>query len=246
MSRAIQAAALLLASVATGAPAPAERPPIELTGDSACGTLSARYVALLESDGGGVILSAAPFPDSSAVDVDAEGRPAEPIASRGALRFAGAATQIHVLRGREIAGGAVGCVGFDKDRFTWASDLLTYVRYLAGLLREAQRLDPGQRALLVSDRIVRLEVRRPGGDFAVLEGVEGSMMGFGSASDEVRYFFVPVLLGASGQSVLVNVLRNRGAAFAEGGMEHLTWVLLEASEPVSTATDPPLTLQRVE
>jgi len=192
------------------------------------------------------VLSAAPFPGSHAIDLSPEGRPPSTTDFPPGVRLSGQALQVHGLEGREVARGATGCIGFDKDQFTWASDLLTYVSYLAGLLREAQRLDPAQRSLVVSDRTVKLEVSRPDGDFAVLTGVEGSMLGFGRPTDAVRYFFIPILLGPTGESVLIHVLRNEGATFGERATGHFAWVLVAGDEGVSTATDPPLRIRRVD
>lgn len=236
---------LLLAGL-SAVPAVAERPRIEVTDGEDCPLVSARFVALLESDGGGVVLSAAPFPGSHAVDLSPDGRPLGILAGHPELLVSGVAGQVQVLRGSGLAAGARGCLGFDKDRFTWASDVLTYAQYLAGLLREAQRLDPDERILVSSDRAVRLEVRRPDGAFALLEGTEGSMMGFGKKTDEVRTFFLPVLLGPAGEDTLVNVLRNRGAAFAAGATESIAWVLLAGNEPATVPVEPPLEIRRVD
>lgn len=237
--------ALAVMTILFAAPVVAERPPIEITDGSRCATVAARYVALLEDDGNVLVLSAAPFPGSHVVPLSEERALVEPISGHPEVGVSGDAAQVHGLEGREISSGVSGCIGFDKDRFTWASDLLTYVSYLAGLLREAQRLDPAQRSLVVSDRTVKIEVRRPGGDFAVLEGVEGSMLGFGRPTDAQRYFLVPVLLGPTGDAMLVHVLRNEGAAFGERATGHFAWVLLTGDEATSTATDPPLTIRRL-
>lgn len=226
------------------APLTAQRIPIEVSAGATCEPLTARFVALLDGDGSGVVLSGSAFPGAHRVAVSSTGLLVDGASTYPEARVYGASEgEIWLLRGREL-GPARGCLGFDKDRFTWASDVLTYVSYLAQLLEQARTIDPSQSTLLVSGRRVELEVSRPGRDRALLRGVEGGMLGYGRKEDEVRYLFVPVLLGADGDTMLLQVLRNRGSAYGKLATESLAWVMVDGSEPVVVPTDPSFEVRR--
>jgi hypothetical protein len=83
-----------------------------------------------------------------------------------------------------------------------------------------------------------MEVSRPGQDRALLEGPEGAMLGYGRTTDLERYFFIPILLGGQGDSVLVRVLRNEGSGFAAKATQPIGWALIEGDEPVTSDTEP--------
>jgi hypothetical protein len=229
-----------------GAPAAAQRPRLAILDDVECAGLSGRYVALLDPEHGGVVFSAASFPGGRAAGKTAGAAFTGSAGGFENVRLgleAGAPDgTIWALQDRHLT-SARGCVAFDKDHFTWASDLLTYVRYLAGLLTEAQRLDPARNGLWVGQRTVRLAVSRPGVDRATLAGPEGAMLGYGSSAAPERYVFVPVPLGARGETVLLRVLRSEGEAFGAKPMQHLGWALVRRDEAVTTATEPAFVVQ---
>lgn len=235
--------ALLLAALASLAVplAGAERPRLAILDDVECAGLSGRYVALLDSERGAVVLSAAAFPGGKVAGKTSGSSFTSQVGGFDNVRLgleAGTPDgSVWALQDRSLQ-TARGCVAFDKDQFTWASDLLTYVRYLAGLLAEAQRLDPARAGFWVGDRTVRLAVSRPGVDRATLAGPEGAMLGYGSAGAPERWVFVPVPLGASGDTVLLRVLRSEGEAMGAKPMQHLGSVLLRGDQEVTTTTEP--------
>ncbi|HUP22803.1 MAG TPA: hypothetical protein VNB06_07670 [Thermoanaerobaculia bacterium] len=239
-----------LAAIATppAVSAQGERHRLAILDDVECAGVSGRYVVLLEPGRGGVVLSGARFPGARVAGRSADGTFAGTVAGFENVRLGLEATspdgEVWALQDRSIA-EARGCLAFDKDRFTWESDLLTYVHYLVDLLVEAQRLDPARSALWVGDRTVRLEVSRPGVDRATLVGPEGAMLGYGLASAPERFVFVPVPLGVRGETVLLRVLRSEGEAFGGKPMQHLGWALVHADEDATTPTQPAFVVRLV-
>lgn len=239
-------AGTLAASVLLAQAAPATRPELDLRAEYlGCPGVRGRYVVLTDPGRGGLVLSAREFPGAHAIGSAAEGRLQATVPGYGAIDVALASDgEVWGLADRALDAELAGCLAFDKDQFTWASDLLTYVRYLAEeLLAPAHRWDPAITSLSVGTRTVRLEVTRPGRDTATLEGVEGGMLGYGSLSDPVRYFVLPTVLGGADPPVLVRVLVNRGTAFEAGATTELATALVPADgTPVTTASDPAFTL----
>ncbi|MEZ5333128.1 MAG: hypothetical protein R2991_14015 [Thermoanaerobaculia bacterium] len=225
----------------------ASRPAIDLKAEYlGCPGVRGRYVVLLEPGRGGVVLSGGEFPGAQRVGAAAGGRFQGAVSGYGTVDVALAPDgEIWALPDRTLDAGLSGCLAFDKDQFTWQSDLLTYVRYLADeLLVPANRWDPAITSLAVGTRTVRLEVTRPGRDTAVLEGVEGGMLGYGATTDPVRYFVLPTVLGGAAPPVLARILINRGTAFEAGATTELATALVPADgTPVTTASDPVFTLR---
>ena len=242
-----QALVCLAASAAGAQDATSARPALDLRAEYlGCPGVRGRYVVLIEPDRGGLVLSTREFPGGRRAGSAAAGRFQATVDGYGALDLALAPEgEIWVLPDPALDAGISGCLAFDKDRFTWASDLLTYVRYLAeALLVPAHRWDPAITSLAVGTRTVRLEVTRPGRDTAVLEGVEGGMLGYGSLTDPVRYFVLPTILDGQDTPVLVRILVNRDHAFEAGATTELATALVPADgTPVTTATDPVFTVR---
>lgn len=223
------------------------RPPLDLQAEYlGCPGVRGRYTVLLEPGRGGLVLSRSEFPGAKHVGVAAGGRLQAAVGGYGTLDVALAPDgDVWALPDRSLEAGLSGCLAFDKDQFTWKSDLLTYVRYLADeLLVPANRWDPAITSLAVGTRTVRLEVTRPERDTAVLEGVEGGMLGYGATTDPVRYFVLPTVLGDSDPPVLARILVNRGTAFEAGATTELATALVPADgTSVTTASDPAFTLR---
>lgn len=245
--RLLTVAALALVGLPATAQDPAARPALDLRAEFlGCPGVRGRYVVLLEPGKGALVLSTAAFPGGRAAGSATGGRFQAAVAGYGAVDVALAPEgEVWALHGRGVDAGVTGCLAFDKDRFTWESDLLTYVRYLAEeLLAPAHAWDPAITSLVVGTRTVRLEVTRPGRDMAVLEGVEGGMLGYGSLSDPVRYFVLPTVLGGPEPAVLARVLVNRGAAFEAGATTEIATALVPADgTPVTTPSDPAFSLR---
>jgi hypothetical protein len=236
-----------LAAVA-GASAQPPRPRLAILDDVECAGLSGRFVALVDFERGGLVLSAARFPGGRSAGRSQDGSFARAVAGFESVRLgleAGAPDGDIWFTTDPTLTQANGCVAFDKEHFTWESDLLTYTRYLAGLLAEAQRIEPARTGLWVGERTVRLEVSRPGVDRATLAGPEGAMLGYGSLSAPERFVFVPVPLGAAGDRVLLRVLRSEGEAFGGKPMQHLGWTIVRRGEDVKAATEPPFVVRLV-
>jgi hypothetical protein len=242
----------VVAALASLAPMPApaqdaDRPALDLRAEYlGCPGVRGRYVALVEPGRGALVLSGHEFPGAAEAGSATGGRFQTTVAGYGAVDVALAPEGlIWALHDRALGADFAGCLAFDKDRFTWESDLLTYVRYLAEeLLLPANRWDPAISSLAVGTRTVRLEVSRPGRDMAVLEGVEGGMLGYGSVSDPVRYFVLPTILGGADPAVLVRILVNRGSAFEPGATTELATALVPPDgTPVTAASDPVFTLR---
>ncbi|MDH3522530.1 MAG: hypothetical protein OES32_03000 [Acidobacteriota bacterium] len=198
-------------------------------------------MARVYASGEVLVVSGTEFPDARRVGLVESGAMSVEVDGQG--RWAAAAAPDGPLWGvvdRVLPATNPACLAFrHKDRFTWASDLSTYVRYWAGEVLPAIRaLDPSVDRLEISDRTVRLEVEQPGVGRAVLAGVEGGMLGFGRLEDPERFLFLPVVLNEATGRVAVRVMRIRGTAFGQGGTETLGWALADASEPSVTETEP--------
>ncbi|MEZ5332509.1 MAG: hypothetical protein R2991_10755 [Thermoanaerobaculia bacterium] len=107
--------------------------------------------------------------------------------------------EIWALPDRTLDAGLSGCLAFDKDQFTWQSDPAD-LRALSGRRapRSRQPLEsPGDHVAGSGHPDRASRSARPGRDTAVIEGVEGGMLGYGATTDPVRYFVLPTVLGAA-------------------------------------------------
>ncbi|HVS16712.1 MAG TPA: hypothetical protein VMV46_22595 [Thermoanaerobaculia bacterium] len=245
-SLSLVAAAVGLALVVVGRPLEAaDRPPVAVDGVPGCADISGRYVAWLRGSEVGLVASSAEFPAAQRVPLDERGALSAAPGFAQSLTVAGADV-VWTLRLGAAPGAPEGCLAFDKDRFTWEGDLVSYVRYLGGLLAAAQGLDPSVRTLSVRHRNVALEVGEAGGPKVRLEGPEAAMQGLGRWTDPVRHFFLPVLVGPGEERVLVRILRNQGDPFGARSTEGIGWVLLSpGGEPGISATEPAFELRVV-
>lgn len=221
------------------------RPPVAIEGVAGCEGTHGRYVAWLRGADPGLVISSAEFPGARRVTLDERGGLGEADPGLTSLVVTGA-DAAWALRLPAPPASPEGCLAFDKNRFTWEGDLVSYVRYLGSLLVEAQGLDPSVRTLAVRQRTVALEVGPAGGATKVrLSGPEGAMQGLGRWSDPTRHFFLPVVVGP-GDLVLVRILRNRGEAFGPRSTEAVGAVLLSSNgEAVLSSTDPVFELRLV-
>ncbi len=224
--------------------ADAQRPLLSIEADPAspCGGLEGRYLARLYASGTVIVLSGAEFPggrnvgavESGALRVEVDGH-------GGWTTEASPNGPLWGILDPVLPPTDPACLAFrHRDRFTWASDLLTYVRYWTGEVLPAIRaLDPSVNRLEISNRTVHLEVEQVDARLgAVLTGVEAGMLGFGRIDDPERFLFVPVVLDEARRRVAVHVLRIRGAVFDERGTESLGWALADSSGASLTETTP--------
>jgi hypothetical protein len=235
------AAAWCLAALGAGRTLGADgRPPLTIAGVPGCEGTSGRYVAWLRGSEPGLVLSSETFPGARRVALDDRGGLADASVVPAPGLVVSGARDAWGLRVLAAPGTPEGCLGFDKDRFTWEGDLVSYVRYLGGLLAAARDLDATVTTLEVRQRTVTLAVAEVGGPRRVrLQGPEGAMQGLGRWTDPVRHFFLPVLVGPGEGRVLVRILRNQGDAFGARSTEGLGWVLLSAGgEPAISTTEP--------
>lgn len=221
-------AALFLAVTAMSLPAQENTRP-RLQGAGVCSGVSGSYLALI-SGGTATVLSGAPFPGGRASNLRDDA-------------LSGHQAALWTMTISELPVEVGGCVAFDKDRFTWASDLATYVAYLVrDLLLPAQQLDPSYRILAIGQRTIQLEVARPGADTALLGGPEGAMLGYGRLADPERFFFLPVIVGHE-EALLVRIFRNRGEPFGERATEAIGRALVRRGAVTSTDTVPAFELR---
>lgn len=247
--RALATAACLIL-IAGGRLGAGERSAVTIAGAPGCEGTSGRYVAWLRGSEPGLVISSAEFPAARSVPLDERGALGEAAPglvqpSAKPLTITGA-DPVWVLGLPAEVATLEGCIAFDKDRFTWEGDLVSYVRYLAGLLAAAQEIDPAVRTLTVGRRTVALEVGQADGRRVRLRGPVGAMQGLGRWSDPVRHFFLPVLVGPGEDRVLVRILRNQGEPFGSRSTEGIGWVLLAGDESVVSPTEPAFEVRLVE
>lgn len=180
--------------------------------DAGCPGVEAAYVALLEPTRGILLLSAASFPGGDPVGT-ADGRPITVHLPRtGPWQVARAGSTdspVRIWAARYAFRGAPvrGCVGFDKDRFSAAGDLASYVHWLVdGVYARLPAAERERRpAFRLSDRRVRLRVTRPGAGTVELSGKEGGTLACRFPDGERIYLLIPFVLDQSLERVAVDV-----------------------------------------
>ncbi len=245
MARALVVA--LLAAATVVAPLAAQGDRITLGGPAEtapCAPVSGRFVAFLAPDGALAVMAATSFPGARSWTTLAPSGGDVAVPGIGSLSISGSG-QLWGLLDRTLAGnGRAACLAFDKDRFTWTSDLLTYVHWM---LREVLLRLPGPAApaLTVGSRQVTLEVGGPGVRPIQLTGVEGASLGLQLPGTGVRLLFMPLVLDGEGREVAVKVIDPAGELFDVEPARELGLVRLGTEAPVPLATEPPITLRLV-
>ncbi len=248
--RSIAMAVLLAAALAV--PVTAQEGRLGLTGPAEitrCGEVpvTGRIVAFVAPGGALVVLGGAPFPGGQQLGSLAPGGEAGgdeiAVPGVGSVRLAGRGP-VWGLIDRTLGPGRPACLGFDKERFTWTSDLLTYVHWMA---REVLwRLpEAAGRSLTVGDRRVTLEVSGPGLRAIELETVEGGTIGLSLPGSEARLLFMPLVLDADGGRVAVKILDPTGELFDAAPAAELAFVEAGSTAPVPIGTAPPVALRLV-
>jgi hypothetical protein len=227
---------LLIAVAARGA---VQRPPLSLGGDSSpagCAGASGRYVALLVPGEGLLVLSRADFPGAVRVGAVSGGRLDARVAGVGSWTLAvdGEEGPVWGLFDRlDLAGAPPGCIAFDKDRFTWEDDLLTYVRWIVqeAFLPLPRAIRDGALPFVVSDRTVRIRAGFPGQGSIDLEGKEASTLAFRAPDGGPTYLLRPFVVDAAVRLLAVQVAVTDGAVLGPSDKQEIG-TLVVGPEPV--------------
>jgi hypothetical protein len=226
-----------------------ERPEIvAVDAASGCPSVEGSFVAVLDSNRGMLLLSAAPFPGGH-VAGDARGSKLTvslPGSSPWVLDRVGSKIGQVPLWGARypfLARKGDGCVGFDKQRWSAEGDLVTYLRWLVEevyfeLPAEERSRRPDFR---LSDRQVRLRIDRSGYGPVRLTGKEGSTLACRYADSERIYLFIPFVLDAPNERLAVKMSYTDGEYFDVADKPALGWVVASPDQP-GKISDPPLTI----
>jgi len=225
------------------------RPEI-VVADSASGCPSAEgsFVAVLDSNRGMLLLSAAPFPGGH-VAGDARGSKLTvslPGSSPWVLDRVGSRNGQVPLWGARypfLSRKGSGCVGFDKQRWSAEGDLVTYLRWLVEeIYLELPAQERSQRPdFRLSDRQVRLRIDRAGYGPIRLTGKEGSTLACRWSDSGRLYLFMPFVLDAPNERLAVRVSYTDGEYFDKADKPSLGWIVASPDQP-GTLDDPPLSI----
>lgn len=236
--------ALAFAVALLAVPAAAQRPPLTVTDPEdaiGCGEMTGRYVSFARPGVGVVLLSAEPFPGSRPAGEVVDGALALTLPGVEPLTFgvSGAAGTVHGLLDRAIAPPAPGCVSFDKDRFTWESDLRTYLRALwEDALAAVSGAAPAISSHLhVGERTVRLTVGGEGVVPLEIGAVEGGLAGMRLTGQDAVWYVRPFVV-AGGESTVVEVLSGAGAVYAADGPTRVAVVAVGRQAPTAVPGAP--------
>ena len=238
-----------LATVAAAAATEVARPRLQIEDPArSCPAIGGSFVALLDSERGMVLLSAAEFLGGRRAGTATGG------ALRLALPEAGSPTIARARTTAEAAAiwGAVypftgehaaGCVAFDRDRFSSEGDLVTYLRWLVDEVYLG--LPAGERAqrpaFRISNREVKLQVQGLGFHPLPLAGREGSTLLFRLPGVERTFLLTPFVLDA-GSGRVAAFLASTTEAFWQGGDKQKLGVVVAAPGAPGTLADPPITV----
>jgi hypothetical protein len=210
---AVVTAMVCVATVHASTNIPGGRPSLRVESEAqGCPGVDGAYVALLDPARGILLLSAAPFPGGSPAGT-AAGRPMTVGVAHSqpwhVSRIGDASAPIRVwavhyaFRGEALRG----CVGFDKDRFSAAGDLASYVHWLVGSvyahLPQAER--ESSPAFRLSNRGVRLRVSHHGLGTVDLKGKEGATLACRFGNEDRIFLVIPFVLDQAEERVAVEV-----------------------------------------
>jgi hypothetical protein len=185
-----------------------------------------------------LLLSAAEFPGGH-VAGQANGSPmAVPLSDGGQwwLEQAGSSSgpvQLWAARYPFLATSGRGCVAFDRDRWTWEGDLVTYLRWLV----EEVYLDMPSEArgerpdLQMKEREVTIRVSREGYRDLHLTGKEGSTLACRYDDSGRLYLFMPFVLDELAERVAVKAMSTDGAYFDQEAKTTIGWVVTGPDAP---------------
>ena len=238
-----------LATVAAAAATEVARPRLQIEDPArSCPAIGGSFVALLDSERGMVLLSAAEFLGGRRAGTATGGalRLALPEAGNPTIARAGTtAARIDVWAAVYPFTGehASGCVAFDRDRFSSEGDLVTYLRWLVDEVYLG--LPAGERAqrpaFRISNREVKLQVQGLGFHPLPLAGREGSTLLFRLPGVERTFLLTPFVLDA-GSGRVAAFLASTTEAFWQGGDKQKLGVVVAAPGAPGTLADPPITV----
>lgn len=241
--------AIALSLAALAAPVGAQEGRLALAGPgelTRCGPVevSGRFVAFVTPAGTLVLLGGGPFPGGARLGTLEGGTGAITVPGIGTVQLHGTGPVFGLVDPTPVPGGRAACLGFDKERFTWTSDLLTYVHWMLRevLLRLPEASGP---ALTIEDRLVTLEVSGAGVRPIQVQAVEGGTIGLLLPGTEARLLFMPLVLHAAGDRVVVKVLDPTGVLFDGQEAAELAFVEVGGEAAVPIGTSPPLSLRLV-
>lgn len=235
-------ATLVFSLLMAGVVGATERPSLVLGDDPdrpGCSEVQGRYVALLVPGHGALVLSRAEFPGARVVGSLSRGGLEVTVPGAGGWDHAAADGEGRVwgLFHRDgLQGSAPGCVAFDKDRFTWSDDLLTYVRWVVEEAYLSLPAPTREQALplLVSDRPVVLRAGIEGRGSVELEGKEASTLAFRLPDGDRTYLLQPFVIDGPGRILAVHVEATEGRVLGASEKRTIGRVLV-GPEPVEVS-----------
>jgi hypothetical protein len=228
----------VVATMAAGAASPLDaetvaRPGLVVTDpDRGCPGITGAFVALLDRERGVLLLSGAPFPGGRQLGEPAGGLLASPW-SVAAVGTAGQSQPVWGAAYRRIGSGAIGCVAFDRDRFTSEGDLVTYLQWLIGDVYRQLPADERQAfpAFRLSDRRVRLAILQGDKPAIELSGREGSTLAFRVTGETRTYLVSPYVLEPSLPRVALRIAVTDQPYWQAAPKQPLGWQVAAGDQP---------------
>jgi hypothetical protein len=209
---------------------------------SGCPSVEGAFVVLLDPARGMLLLSGAEFPGGHRAG-SASGRPiGVPLSGGGQwwLERAGSAVgevALWAARYPFLGDSGVGCVAFDRDRWSSEGDLVTYARWLVEeVYLQLPAAERSRRPdLRLSGRELTIRVSRQGFGDLELTGKEGSTLACRYDDSGRLYLFMPFVLDESERRVAVMVMSTDGSYFDQESKTTIGWAVATPETPGALA-----------
>lgn len=219
-----------------------ERPLLRVADpERACPGVEGTFVAILSPEQGMLLCSAAPFPGSRDLGAPSQNGTLTVTASElGGWRLTEVQApgmppriwgNVYPFRNQ----GAVGCVGFDKQRFSSEGDLVSYLRWLTEevYLKLDEQARSRWPALELHSRTVRLQVARAGLERLHLPVREGAPQAVRLGEEERLFILTPFVLDADVPWVAVKLETTTTGLWQAAEKQLLGWRVISPWEPAT-------------
>lgn len=209
---------------------------------SGCPGVSGAFVALLDPERGMLLLSGAAFPGGREGPAPVGGPVHVGTWSMDEVSAPSGAGSLWWASYPFPGKPGIGCVAFDRDRFSAEGDLVTYLRWVVEKVYFQLPAEERSRfpAFTLANRRVSLRVEQEGYAPLRLEGREGATLAFRVAGTGSNCFLLPLVLDPVSGRLAIRVARVGPDAFAPSEADWYAVVVANAGERLTLPDLPAL------